>query len=65
MNPVLAESVRLTDAGVYILDRREFPFQHNWVMCRTAEDVARAIEDLVTQSSGPYFATLYAMVLAA
>jgi len=65
MNPVLADSVRLTDTGVYILDRREFPFQRNWVMCGTAEDVARAIEDLVTQSSGPYFATLYAMVLAA
>jgi methylthioribose-1-phosphate isomerase len=65
MSPVLADSVQLTDTGVRILDRRDFPFQHSWVTCRTAEDVARAIEDLVTQSSGPYFATLYAMVLAA
>lgn len=65
MDPVLADSVRLTDDGVRILDRREFPFQQNWVTCRTVEEVARAIEDMVTQSSGPYFATLYGMVLAA
>ncbi|TCO65835.1 s-methyl-5-thioribose-1-phosphate isomerase [Actinocrispum wychmicini] len=65
MDPVLADSVRLTDDGVLILDRREFPFQRNWVTCRTVEEVARAIEDMVTQSSGPYFAALYGMVLAA
>ncbi|MGW4212997.1 s-methyl-5-thioribose-1-phosphate isomerase [Lentzea sp. NPDC004789] len=65
MQPVLADSVRLTDEGVLILDRREFPFERNWVLCRTAEDVARAIEDMVTQSSGPYFAVLYGMVLKA
>jgi methylthioribose-1-phosphate isomerase len=65
MQPVLADSVRLTDEGVLILDRREFPFERTWVLCRTAEDVARAIEDMVTQSSGPYFAVLYGMVLKA
>lgn len=65
MQPVLADSVRLTDDGVLILDRRQFPFERNWVLCRTAEDVARAIEDMVTQSSGPYFAALYGMVLKA
>ncbi|KJK51786.1 methylthioribose-1-phosphate isomerase [Lentzea aerocolonigenes] len=65
MQPVLADSVKLTDDGVLILDRREFPFERNWVLCRTAEDVARAIEDMVTQSSGPYFAVLYGMVLKA
>jgi methylthioribose-1-phosphate isomerase len=65
MQPVLADSVRLTDDGVLILDRREFPFERNWVLCRTAEDVARAIEDMVTQSSGPYFAVLYGLVLKA
>ncbi|MEV6237993.1 s-methyl-5-thioribose-1-phosphate isomerase [Lentzea sp. NPDC051838] len=65
MQPVLADSVRLTEDGVLILDRREFPFERNWVLCRTAEDVARAIEDMVTQSSGPYFAVLYGMVLKA
>ncbi|SDP24247.1 s-methyl-5-thioribose-1-phosphate isomerase [Lentzea jiangxiensis] len=65
MQPVLADSVRLTDDGVLILDRRRFPFERNWVLCRTAEDVARAVEDMVTQSSGPYFAVLQAMVLKA
>ncbi len=65
MQPVLADSVRLTGDGVLILDRRQFPFERNWVLCRTAEDVARAIEDMVTQSSGPYFAVLYGMVLKA
>ncbi|SMD19797.1 s-methyl-5-thioribose-1-phosphate isomerase [Lentzea albidocapillata] len=65
MQPVLADSVRLTGDGVLILDRRQFPFERNWVLCRTAEDVARAIVDMVTQSSGPYFAVLFAMVLKA
>ncbi|APU14777.1 MULTISPECIES: s-methyl-5-thioribose-1-phosphate isomerase [Actinoalloteichus] len=63
--PVLAHSVRLADDGVHILDRRVFPFERQWVHCRTAEDVATAIKDMVTQSSGPYFAALWAMVLAA
>jgi methylthioribose-1-phosphate isomerase len=65
MEPVLADSVKLTGDGVLILDRRQFPFERNWVLCRTAEEVARAIEDMVTQSSGPYFAVLFAMVLKA
>ncbi|AOS63357.1 s-methyl-5-thioribose-1-phosphate isomerase [Actinoalloteichus hymeniacidonis] len=63
--PVLAHSVRLVDDGVLILDRRVFPFERRWAHCRTAEEVAVAIKDMVTQSSGPYFAALWAMVLAA
>ncbi|MEB3370955.1 translation initiation factor eIF-2B alpha/beta/delta subunit family protein [Saccharopolyspora mangrovi] len=63
--PVLADSVRIADDGVHILDRRVFPQRREWVCCATLEDVARAIEDMVTQSSGPYFAALWAMVLAA
>ncbi|ASO20208.1 Methylthioribose-1-phosphate isomerase [Actinoalloteichus hoggarensis] len=63
--PILAHSVRLEADGVHILDRRVFPFERRWVRCRTAEDVATAIRDMVTQSSGPYFAALWAMVLAA
>lgn len=63
--PVLADSVRMEDDGVHILDRRVFPFRREWVRCATAEDVAVAIEEMVTQSSGPYFAALGAMVLAA
>jgi methylthioribose-1-phosphate isomerase len=63
--PALADSVRLTADGVEILDRRVFPEQRVWVHCASVEDVARAIEDMVTQSSGPYFAALWGMVLAA
>lgn len=63
--PILADSVRLTGDGVSILDRRVFPTERVWLRCRTVEDVAKAIEDMVTQSSGPYFAALWAMVLAA
>ncbi|MCS7476004.1 s-methyl-5-thioribose-1-phosphate isomerase [Umezawaea endophytica] len=65
MEPVLANSVRLEADGVHVLDRRDFPFERNWVRCETVEDVAKAIEDMVTQSSGPYFAVLWGMVLAA
>jgi methylthioribose-1-phosphate isomerase len=63
--PTLAHSVRLEDDGVLILDRRVFPARREWVRCPTVEDVAKAIEDMVTQSSGPYFAALWGMVLAA
>jgi len=65
MEPVLANSVRLADDGVHVLDRRNFPFERTWVRCTTVEDVAKAIEDMVTQSSGPYFAVLWGLVLAA
>jgi methylthioribose-1-phosphate isomerase len=57
--------VRLTEDSVLILDRRVFPFEHRWVRCETVDEAARAIEDMVTQSSGPLFAAAAAMVLAA
>ncbi|MCG8918719.1 s-methyl-5-thioribose-1-phosphate isomerase [Actinokineospora sp. PR83] len=63
--PTLADSVRLTEDAVLILDRRRFPFERTWVRCATVEEVAAAIADMVTQSSGPYFAALHGMVLAA
>ncbi|MHA6799616.1 translation initiation factor eIF-2B alpha/beta/delta subunit family protein [Bounagaea algeriensis] len=63
--PTLARSVQLDDTGVHLLDRRAFPFEHRWVHARSTDDVARAIEDMVTQSSGPYFAVLAGLVLAA
>jgi methylthioribose-1-phosphate isomerase len=65
MEPTLARSVRLDADGVHILDRRRFPFERVWVRCATAAEVAKAIADMVTQSSGPYFAALRAMVLSA
>lgn len=65
MGPTLAHSVRVDETGVHILDRRRFPFERVWLRCETAADVAKAITDMVTQSSGPYFAALGGMVLAA
>jgi methylthioribose-1-phosphate isomerase len=63
--PLLADSVRLAEDGVHILDRRVFPFERRWVHARDLGEVAAAIQDMVTQSSGPYFAALWGMVLAA
>jgi methylthioribose-1-phosphate isomerase len=50
---------------VRILDRRVFPFQTLFVDCLTVEDVARAIEEMVTQSGGPFYAASAGVVLAA
>ncbi|MGV9384211.1 s-methyl-5-thioribose-1-phosphate isomerase [Nonomuraea sp. NPDC003707] len=63
--PALADSVRLTEDAVEILDRRVYPFEARWVRCATSEDVAVAIERMVTQSSGPLFAATAGMVLGA
>ncbi|MGW0811189.1 hypothetical protein, partial [Nonomuraea sp. NPDC002799] len=63
--PVLADSVRLTEDAVEILDRRVYPLEIRWVRCATSEDVAVAIERMVTQSSGPLFAATAGMVLGA
>lgn len=66
LSPTLVrQSVLIEDDAVRILDRRVFPFEVTWVTCRTYEDVARAIEEMVTQSSGPFFAAAGGMVLAA
>ena len=67
--PLLADSVRLRDeaegGGVDILDRRVYPHQIRWVHCTTVADVATAIRDMVTQSSGPVFAASAGLVVAA
>src|SRR4051794_30455918 len=62
---LVADSVLLEDGLVRILDRRIFPFERRWVDCRTVEDVACAIEEMATQSSGPWFAAAGGMALAA
>jgi methylthioribose-1-phosphate isomerase len=63
--PLLADSVRPGPDGVHVLDRRRLPLERVWVRCASVEDVAAAIRDMVTQSSGPYFAVLHGLVLAA
>jgi methylthioribose-1-phosphate isomerase len=62
---LVGQSVVVEPDAVRILDRRVFPFERTWVTCRSYEDVAKAIEDMVTQSLGPVFAAAGGMVLAA
>lgn len=62
---LVAESVLLEDDVVRILDRRVFPFERVWMECRTVDEVAWAIENMVTQSSGPWFAAAGGMALGA
>lgn len=65
MPTLMRESVLLEADRVRILDRRVFPFEKTFVDCRTVEEVARAIEDMVTQSGGPFYAASAGLVLAA
>ncbi len=65
MPTLITKSVLLESDVVRILDRRVFPLQTEYVDCRTYEDVAIAIEQMVTQSSGPFFAASAGFVLAA
>ena len=53
------------DGAVRILDRRVYPAKTEFVTCRTHQEVAKAIKDMVTQSAGPYTAAPMGMALAA
>ena len=53
------------DGVVRILDRRIYPIEVIKVECRTHQEVADAIRDMVTQSAGPYTAAAMGMALAA
>lgn len=59
------KSVIIANRSVRILDRRVFPLQIEYVECTKVEEVAIAIEDMVTQSGGPYYAASAGLVLAA
>ena len=60
------ENVAWYDNGaVRILDRRIYPTECSFVSCKTHEEVAQAIADMVTQSAGPYTAVGMGMALAA
>lgn len=52
------------DGVVRIADRRVYPFEQNVVECRTVEEVAQAIEQMVTQGSGPRLTAMYGLVVA-
>lgn len=53
------------DGKVRILDRRCFPTETRFVTCTSYREVAQAIADMVTQSTGPYTAVGMGMALAA
>jgi len=53
------------DSSVKILDRRIYPAEIKYVVCKTYVEVMQAIRDMVTQSAGPYSAAPMGMTLAA
>src|SRR5690606_14831655 len=65
VSTIQAESVLIDPSAVRILDRRVFPFSKEFVVCENYEQVARAIEQMVTQSNGPFYAAGAGMVLVA
>jgi methylthioribose-1-phosphate isomerase len=62
---LIDNSVKFDGSRVLILDRRTFPFEREFVPCASYGEVAIAIEQMVTQSTGPHLAAGYGMVLAA
>ena len=53
------------DGLVRVLDRRIYPSKTEFVVCRSTLEVAAAIRDMVTQSTGPYTLAPMGMALAA
>lgn len=53
------------NGSVRILDRRIYPTQINYVVCKSYQEVIKAVSDMVTQSAGPYTAMGMGMALAA
>ncbi|MEF9865963.1 MAG: s-methyl-5-thioribose-1-phosphate isomerase [Hydrogenoanaerobacterium sp.] len=49
---------------VSITDRRFYPYKKEKCVCKSYEEVAQAIADMVTQSGGPYLAAGMGMALA-
>jgi len=56
---------RYEKGSAIILDRRCYPFEKKYVICKNYKEVVKAISDMVTQSGGPYFAAAAGMILAA
>lgn len=56
---------RYQDGQVLIGNRKDYPFEKNFVTCASVEDVAVAIETMVTQGVGPWVAAVHATALRA
>lgn len=56
---------RIEDNTVLIGDRRAYPFKKEFAACHNIEDVAVAIETMVTQGGGPMLTAMIAMLFLA
>ncbi len=56
---------RYEDGKVLIGNRKDYPFSKNFVTCDSVEEVAVAIETMVTQGVGPWVAAVHAMAMRA
>jgi methylthioribose-1-phosphate isomerase len=56
---------RIEGDAVLIGDRRAYPFKKEFVVCHSVEEVAVAIETMVTQGGGPMQAAMVAMLFLA
>jgi methylthioribose-1-phosphate isomerase len=56
---------RYENGEVLVGNRAAYPFEKSFVHCGTVEDVAVAIETMVTQGVGPWVAAVHAMALRA
>ncbi len=56
---------RYVDGNVLIGNRKDYPFEKNFVTCESVEQVAIAIETMVTQGVGPWVAAVHAMAMRA
>ena len=56
---------RIEDNKVLIGDRRAYPFKKEFVTCQSIEEIAVAIETMVTQGGGPVRVAMIAMLFLA
>ncbi len=56
---------RYEGGKVLIGNRKEYPFEKNFVTCDSVEEVAVAIETMVTQGVGPWVAAVHALAMRA
>lgn len=61
----LENEARYQEGDVLIADRRKYPFEKTFYRCQTVEEVAQAIEKMVTQGGGPWVAAPFALASAA
>src|SRR5262249_40738178 len=48
---VMVETIQWTDAGVVMIDQTRLPLEESYVTCRTYEEVAVAIKDMIIRGA--------------